>query len=88
MDVVDVDIPDTAQLTTILAALFDRGTYPIFLANDTTFSLRVALSINVSFTIALVLYAVVYELYANKFTMTDRFDPSKSMSEKFELDLR
>ena len=76
------------RLSIVFAALLDRGTYPIFLANDTTFSLSVALSIKVSLTTILVLYAVVYELYASRFTITDRLEPSKSISVNLEFSLR
>ena len=41
------------------AAFLDLGTYPIFLASDTTFSLNVALSMNTSFVTILVLYEVM-----------------------------
>ena len=34
----------TKKLTVAVAALRDFGTYPMFLANETTFSLKVALS--------------------------------------------
>jgi hypothetical protein len=39
-----------------LAAVLDLGTYPIFLARETTFSLNVALSIKTSLLTMLALY--------------------------------
>ena len=42
-----------------LEALLERGKYPIFLANETTFSLKVALSMNTSFVTMLALYEVM-----------------------------
>ena len=42
-----------------VAALRDFGTYPIFLANETTFSLKVALSMKTSFATMLALYEVM-----------------------------
>jgi hypothetical protein len=42
-----------------LDAFLERGTYPIFLANATTFSLKVALSINASFATMFALYEVM-----------------------------
>ena len=74
--------------TKVEAALFDLGTYPIFLASDTTFSLMVALSMNVSFTAIFVLNAVIYVLYAKRFIRTDKLEPSKSKSVKLLFDLR
>ena len=38
---------------------FDRGTYPIFLANATTFSRKVAESMKTSFDIMFALYEVM-----------------------------
>jgi hypothetical protein len=49
----------TKKLTVALAAFFDLGTYPIFLASETTFSLKVALSMNDSFATMLALYDVI-----------------------------
>ena len=40
-------------------AFLDLGTYPMFLASATTFSLSVALSIKTSFEIILALYEVM-----------------------------
>ena len=42
-----------------LAAFLDLGRYPIFLANETTFSLNVALSMNTSFATMFALYEVI-----------------------------
>ena len=61
-----------------LAAFLDLGTYPMFLASDITFSLRVALSIKTSFATMLALYEVIYVLYASTSIIVERFDPSKS----------
>ena len=61
-----------------IAAFLDLGVYPMFLANATTFSLRVAVSIKTSFATILALYEVIYVLYANISKMVDRLDPSKS----------
>ena len=54
-------VPDvlTAKDTTAFAAFLDLGTYPMFLANDTTFSLNVAPSINTSLVTILALYEVM-----------------------------
>jgi hypothetical protein len=69
---------DTVNDADTLAALLERGRYPIFLARDTTFSLKVALSMNISFVTMLVLYEVRYVLYANVSMIVERLDPSKS----------
>ena len=50
----------------------------MFLAIDTTFSLRVALSRNTSFDTMLALYEGDIVLYANVSMIVDKFDPSKS----------
>ena len=47
-------------------------------AKDTTFSLRVALSMKTSLVIILALYEEMYVLYARVSTIADRLDPSKS----------
>lgn len=72
--------PDASTEKLILAFddFLERGRYPIFLAIDTTFSLRVALSRNTSFDTMLALYEAIYVLYANVSRMVDKFDPSKS----------
>ena len=54
-----ISVVSTKKLTTALADFLDLGRYPIFLANDTTFSLNVALSINTSFATMLALYEVM-----------------------------
>jgi hypothetical protein len=61
-----------------VAAFLDLGVYPIFLANATTFSLKVAVSIKTSFATILALYEVMYVLYANTSKIVDRLEPSKS----------
>ena len=71
-----------------LAAVFDLGTYPIFLANETTFSRSVAESKNDSLTTKFELNAEIYVLYASVSIKTEKFDPSKSKSVKFEFALR
>ena len=55
---VETLLPETSTSKEIVAvaAFLGLGTYPIFLARDTTFSLRVALSINTSFDTILALY--------------------------------
>ena len=68
----------TWKLIVALADLRDLGTYPIFLANATTFSLKVALSIKTSFATMFALYEVIYVLYASTSRIVERFDPSKS----------
>ena len=52
-------VVSTEKVTTALDAFLERGTYPIFLANDTTFSLKVALSMNTSLAVILALYEVI-----------------------------
>ena len=54
-----ISVVSTKKLTTALADFLDLGRYPIFLANDTTFSLNVALSMNTSFATMLALYEVM-----------------------------
>jgi len=49
----------TKKLTVAVAAFLDLGMYPIFLDNATTFSLRVALSMNTSFATIFALYEVI-----------------------------
>ena len=49
----------TEKLISAFAADLERGTYPIFLAKDTTFSLNVAESKKDSFTTMLELNAVM-----------------------------
>jgi hypothetical protein len=56
----------------------DLGTYPIFLARETTFSLKVALSIKTSLLTMLALYEEIYVLYARTSINCERLDPSKS----------
>ena len=71
-----------------VAAVFERGTYPIFLASDTTFSLIVAESKNDSFAIKLALNALIYVLYARVSIRTEKLEPSKSKPLKFEFERR
>ena len=59
IDVLVVEIPVMLIETFATAARFDLGTYPMFLASDSTFYLSVAESINDSFATILVLYAVM-----------------------------
>jgi hypothetical protein len=68
-----------------VADVLERGTYPIFLANETTFSLRVAESKKDSLTIMLELKAVIYVLYARVSIKTEKLDPSKSNPVNVEL---
>ena len=70
--------PLTVKDTFALDDLRDLGTYPMFLASETTFSRSVAESRKHSFAAIFVLYAVVYVLYANASIIIERFDPSKS----------
>ena len=58
--------------------LRDRGTYPMFLASETTFSRSVEESRKHSFAAIFVLYDVIYVLYAKASIIIERFDPSKS----------
>ena len=51
-------------LIVAVAAVFERGTYPIFLASDTTFSLIVAESKNDSFATKFAGNALIYVVYA------------------------
>ena len=60
----------------------------MFLANETTFSRSVAESKNDSLTTKFELNAEIYVLYANVSIKTEKFDPSKSKSVKFEFALR
>ena len=60
------------------AAFLDLGTYPILRAKDTTFSLKVALSMKTSLVTMLALYDEIYVLYARVSMIADRLDPSKS----------
>ena len=79
-------VVDTSTVKLIaVAAVFDLGTYPIFLAKETTFSLRVAESKKDSLATILELNAVIYVLYANVSIRTEKLDPSKSKSVKSEL---
>ena len=71
-------VVSTKKLTVALAAFLDLGKYPIFFANETTFSLKVALSMKTSLATILALYEVMYVLYANTSRIDERFDPSKS----------
>ena len=73
-------------LTVAVAAVFERGTYPIFLANDTTFSRIVAESKNDSFANKFALNALIYVLYAKVSIITEKLEPSKSKSVKFEFE--
>jgi hypothetical protein len=54
-----VVVVGTVNETTALDAVLERGTYPIFLANETTFSLKDAESRKDSFTTMLELNAVI-----------------------------
>jgi len=67
------------------AAVRDRGTYPMFLAKETTFSLTVAESRKDSLTTMFELNAVIYVLYARVSIKTEKLDPSKSKSVKSEF---
>ena len=75
-------------LIVAVAAVFERGTYPIFLASDTTFSLIVAESKNDSFATKFALNALMYVLYAKVSIITEKLEPSKSKSVKFEFERR
>ena len=68
----------TLKLSDALDDFLDLGTYPMFLASATTFSLSVALSIKTSLEIILALYDVIYVLYAKTSKIDDKLDPSKS----------
>ena len=74
----DMSVVSTSKLTVANAAFLDLGTYPIFLARATTFSLKVELSIKTSFATMFALYEVIYVLYANTSRIDERLDPSKS----------
>ena len=52
-------VVSTKKVTVAFAAFLDLGTYPIFLASATTFSLSVALSIKTSFATIFALYEVM-----------------------------
>ena len=73
---------ETLNVTSAFAAVLERGTYPMFLAKETTFSLNVAESKKDSLTIMLELNAVMYVLYAKVSINTEKLDPSKSKSVK------
>jgi hypothetical protein len=75
----------TVKVTDAFAAVLDFGTYPMFLARDTTFSRRVAESKKDSFTTILELNAVIYVLYARVSINTEKLEPSKSNPVKSEL---
>ena len=47
----EIDEISAKNVTTALEDFFERGTYPIFLANATTFSRKVAESMKTSFDI-------------------------------------
>ena len=80
-------LPEVVKSKDIVAwaELLDLGTYPIFLARETTISRTVAESKNDSFTIMLELNAVIYVLYAKVSIKTEKLDPSKSKSVKSEF---
>jgi hypothetical protein len=78
-------VTDTLKLISALAQVLERGTYPIDLARDTTFSLKTAESKKDSLTTMFALNALMYVLYANAFKITEKLDPSKSKSEKSEF---
>jgi hypothetical protein len=75
---VENPVVSTKKDIVALDDVLDLGTYPMFLASETTFSLRVALSINTSLLTMLALYEVMYVLYAKTSIKVERFDPSKS----------
>ena len=58
----DIDETSTLNLNLVLDDFLERGTYPIFLANATTFSLKVAESIKTSLATMFALYEVMYVL--------------------------
>ena len=58
----------------------------MFLANDTTFSRIVAESKNDSFANKFALNALIYVLYAKVSIITEKLEPSKSKSVKFEFE--
>ena len=68
----------TKKVIADVAAFLEVGRYPMFRANETTFSLNVALSIKTSFATILALYEVIYVLYANTSRIVDKLEPSKS----------
>ena len=55
----EISLASTKKLIVARAAFLDRGTYPIFRAKATTFSLNVALSIKTSFATMFALYEVM-----------------------------
>ena len=55
----ETDEISTKKLIDALEDFYDLGTYPIFLANATTFSRKVAESMNTSFDIMFALYEVM-----------------------------
>ena len=54
-----IEVVSTKKLIVANAAFLDLGTYPIFRASATIFSLRVALSIKTSFATIFALYEVI-----------------------------
>jgi hypothetical protein len=68
--------------------VLERGTYPIFLARETTFSRKVADSKKDSFAIIFALNELTYVLYAKTSINTEKLDPSKSKSVKLLFDLK
>jgi hypothetical protein len=75
----------TSKETRAVEAVLERGTYPIFLARETTFSLTVAESKKDSLTTKFELNAVIYVLYARVSISTEKLDPSKSKSVNVEF---
>ena len=55
----EILLQSTKKLTVAAAAFLDLGKYPIFRAKETTFSLKVALSMNTSLETILALYEVM-----------------------------
>ena len=85
---VNVGVLEVVSIEKLICAFdadLERGTYPIFRAKDTTFSLKVAESKKDSFTTMFELNAVMYVLYAKVSIKTEKFDPSKSKSLKLEF---
>ena len=70
-------LASTKKDIALVAAFLDLGIYPIFLANATTFSRNVALSMKTSFATMLALYEVMYVLYASTSNIDDKLEPSK-----------
>ena len=54
-----ISLQSTKKLIVADAAFLDLGRYPIFRAKETTFSLKVALSMNTSLETILALYEVI-----------------------------